>query len=158
MENINDIRWEQRFSNYRKALNKLKVATELISHIYENLSVKSISDEEELQIEGLIQRFEYTHELAWKVMMDYAKYQGFQDIKGSRDATRYALKSNLISDECWMEMIQSRNRTSHTYDDNTAQEILIYIAEKYLPAFIQFESKMREIQKIDRAHDIFDVI
>ncbi len=147
MENSIDVRWEQRFANYRKALQKLTIAVELIKPIYVELCNNSLSDEEELQVEGLIQRFEYTHELAWKVMMDYAKYQGFQEIKGSRDATRYALKNNIVCDECWMEMIQSRNRTSHTYDDDTAQEILVYIVEKYIKAFTLFESKMIEIRE-----------
>ncbi|MFI3304815.1 MAG: nucleotidyltransferase substrate binding protein [Rikenellaceae bacterium] len=155
MDNNIDIRWEQRFANYRKALKKLTIAVELIAPIYEELQDSSLSAQEELQVEGLIQRFEYTHELAWKVMMDYAKYQGFQDIKGSRDATRYALKNNIISDECWMEMIQSRNRTSHTYDDDTAQEILIYIVERYVKAFALFESKMVEIRDESRAQSLF---
>ena len=62
------IRWQQRFNNYRKALAKLTQAVELLS--------SQINHEEavdELLQEGLIQRFEYTHELAWKVMKDYAE-------------------------------------------------------------------------------------
>ena len=64
-----------------------------------------------------IQRFEYTHELAWKVMKDYAEYQGYSDIRGSRDAIRKALEINLIFDRRWMESVEDRNLTSHNYDD-----------------------------------------
>ena len=76
-----DIRWIQRFSNYRKALAKLSQAMAIMS---EQLAFNDGVDE--LLQEGMIQRFEYTHELAWKVMKDYAEYQGYTDIRGSRDA------------------------------------------------------------------------
>ena len=66
--------------------------------------------------EGLIQRFEYTHELAWNVMKDYAVYQGNSNVGGSRDASREAFQMNLVTDgQVWMDMISSRNKTSHTY-------------------------------------------
>ena len=94
------IRWQQRFSNYRKALMKFNQAVELLSkHIEREETV------DELLQEGLIQRFEYTHELAWKVMKDYAEYQGYTDVRGSRDAIRKALEMNLIDDKRWMDTI-----------------------------------------------------
>ena len=75
-----DIRWLQRFSNYCKALAKLGQAVDIVSWRLE------LADEiDELLQEGLIQRFEYTRELVWKVMKDYAEYQGYTDIRGSRD-------------------------------------------------------------------------
>lgn len=85
----NDIRWEQRFSNYRKALNKLReVITDLdFSEVDEPL-LDQLTD---LELEGLIQRFEYTHELAWNVMKDFAQSQGNSSVTGSKDATREAL-------------------------------------------------------------------
>ena len=147
-----DIRWEQRFSNFRKALRKFRIAVEFIKESIfddlgesETISEIEIDDDLELKIEGLIQRFEYTHELAWKVLSDYAKYQGFQDIKGSKDATRYGLQHNLINSEIWMEMIMNRNRTSHTYDEDTAQEIVEQIYYKYAEQFDLFEAKMSEL-------------
>ena len=94
-----DIRWQQRFSNYRKALRKLAAAVEM-GH-----------DIDELLQEGLIQRFEYTHEMAWKVMKDYEEYQGYHDIRGSRDAIRQALQIGIITDERWMHSIVDRNLT-----------------------------------------------
>ena len=78
-----DIRWQQRFSNYRKALAKLIQAVDLLS-----VQIERDESVAELLQEGLIQRFEYTHELAWKVMKDYAEYQGYTDVRGSRDAIR----------------------------------------------------------------------
>ena len=82
-----DIRWMQRFDNYRKALRLLGQAVEIVSQrVNEDEAV------EDLLKEGLIQRFEYTHELAWKVMKDYAEYQGYTDIRGSRDAFRKAFE------------------------------------------------------------------
>ena len=74
--------------------------------------------------EGLIQRFGYTHELAWNTMKDYARYQGNEEVAGSRDATREAFRLKLIEDGAlWMEMIGSRNQTTHTYTEATADEI-----------------------------------
>ena len=94
-----DIRWLQRFSNYCKALAKLGQAVDIVSWRLE------LADEiDELLQEGLIQRFEYTRELVWKVMKDYAEYQGYTDIRGSRDAIRKALQM-LIEDKRWMETI-----------------------------------------------------
>ena len=86
-----DIRWLQRFSNFRKALEKLRQAAEIIAKKQD-----FGEDVDELLKEGLIQRFEYTHELAWNVMKDYAEYQGYTDIRGSRDAIRKALAINII--------------------------------------------------------------
>ena len=96
-----DIRWVQRFSNYQKALRRLDEAIEIVSRKTD--WAESIDD---LLQEGLIQRFEYTHELAWKVMKDYAEYQGYTDVRGSRDAFRKALEMGLIQDRRWMESIE----------------------------------------------------
>ncbi len=139
-----DIRWEQRFSNFEKALHKLTQAVEYIRH---NLLVEDepIDDGDssyvldEIIKEGLIQRFEYTHELAWNVMKDYAAYQGNTSIGGSRDATREAFQLHLVSDgQVWMDMIGSRNKTSHTYNEETADEIYSKILNEYYPAFLDF--------------------
>jgi nucleotidyltransferase substrate binding protein (TIGR01987 family) len=103
MEN-QDIRWKQRFSNFEKALLKL-------SEVIEKKEILS-----DLEKEGLIQRFEFTHELSWQVMKDFLIYDGIQNIIGSRSAVREAFNKGIISNGgIWMEMIESRNRTSHTY-------------------------------------------
>jgi nucleotidyltransferase substrate binding protein (TIGR01987 family) len=143
-----DIRWEQRFSNFVKALRKLSQAVEYIKHNFLDED-EPIDDSDlgyvldEIIKEGLIQRFEYTHELAWNVMKDYATYQGNTNVGGSRDATREAFQLQLVSDgKIWMDMIGSRNKTSHTYNEETADEIYSKIMKEYYPAFLEFHKNM----------------
>lgn len=132
-----DIRWKQRFQNYRKALLLLNEAATLIARS------KGFGREvEDLMKEGLIQRFEYTHELVWNVMKDYAEYQGNSDIKGSRDAIRFALQTGLIADKAWMKTIEDRNLSSLHYDSPTADAIIQKVIGVYLPLFNSFEETM----------------
>ena len=135
-----DIRWQQRFSNYRKALVKLNQAVSILSE-----QIERSEEVDELLQEGLIQRFEYTHELAWKVMKDYAEYQGYMDIRGSCDAIRKSLEMNLIDDKRWMETIEDRNMTVHNYDNEIASEIYANIMNVYAPLFVAFEHKMQSL-------------
>ena len=99
--------------------------------------------------EGLIQRFEYTHELVWKVMKDYAEYQGYTDIRGSRDAFCKAFEMGIITNKRWMNLIEDRNLTSYNYDDETAEEILELIIKVYFPLFLEFEKTMLSISGIE---------
>ena len=125
-----DIRWQQRFSNYKKALLQLK---------------KFIDKEDlnELEEQGLIQAFEYTYELAWNVIKDYYQYQGVIEIQGSRDAFRLAFNRGLLEDgEIWMRMIESRVKTSHTYNEEIAEEIARDIFDHYFDAFIELKDKL----------------
>lgn len=137
MEN-SDIRWIQRFGNYRKALAKLSQAVAVIDK-----SIGLGSEFDELLKEGLIQRFEYTHELAWKVMKDYAEYQGYTEIRGSRDAFRQALQMGIIDSGDWMNSIADRNLTSHDYDDAEAEKIYNAVVNTYLPLFLKFGQMMK---------------
>ncbi len=108
-----DIRWTQRFSNFNQALSQLESAVELARK----------RELTELEKQGLIQAFEFTHELAWNVIKDYFIHQGNHQITGSRDAIRTAFNVGLIEDgEAWMETIKSRNKSSHTYNEETANE------------------------------------
>lgn len=121
-----DIRWQQRFQNYLKAYSLLEEAVQ--KHQSEGLS--------ELEQQGLIQRFEFTHELAWNVLKDYFYYQGTTSINGSRDATREAFQNGLIQDgDQWMSMIISRNQSTHTYNQKTAQELVEKITQVYIHLF-----------------------
>ena len=123
---MKDIRWKQRFNNYMKALQTLRRAVSLSK-------LRSLS---ELEQQGLIQGFEFTHELGWNVLKDYLEDQGFVDIVGSKNATREAFKNNLIVDgAAWMDMIKARNQTSHTYNPATASLIVADILERFYPAF-----------------------
>jgi nucleotidyltransferase substrate binding protein (TIGR01987 family) len=156
-----DIRWQQRFSNYIKALDKLKQSVE---YIHQNMNNDNEAPDDsnfdlvldEMIKEGLIQRFEYTHELACNVMKDYAEYQGNTDVGGSRDATREAFQLMLISNgEIWMDMISSRNKTSHTYNEETANEIYMKILNEYYPAFTEFR-KIMEDKRSSKQQNIYN--
>lgn len=127
-----DIRWKQRFANYKKALAQLQEAIK-------NYGSNPI----DIIKEGIIQRFEFTHELAWKVMKDFLEYEGFQNITGSRSATREAFNKSLISDgQLWMDMIESRNKTVHTYQENILETEFEKIITRYFQLFIDFERKI----------------
>lgn len=151
-----DVRWEQRFSNYIKAVDKL---SQSVKYIEENFDTEeSLEDAilDEMIKEGLIQRFEYTHELAWNVMKDYAEYQGNSSIGGSRNASREAFQLKLVTNgHIWMDMITSRNKTSHTYNEETANEIYDKILKDYYPAFIEFKDIMEE-KRSGKQSNLFD--
>ncbi len=150
MTSMNDIRWEQRFSNFNKALKKL---SEAIGYV-KNKPKEKVLDE--ILKEGIIQRFEYTHELAWNVMKDFLLEIGDVTLYGSKDATREAFKTELIKDgDVWMEMIKSRNKTSHTYNEEIAQEIYLKILNEYHSAFIQFQEVM-EGKKSGEQHSLLN--
>ena len=133
-----DIRWVQRLNHYRQALEQLTSAVQLSQS-------RELSD---LEKQGLIQAFEFSHELAWNVMKDYFDYQGGNLITGSRDATREAFNRGILkSADVWMEMIKSRNQTSHTYNKKTAEEITRQIRTQYHAEFVNFLHQMSEIAK-----------
>lgn len=132
-----DIRWHQRLANFEKAFSRFAAAVELASQ-------RPLSD---LEKQGLIQAFEFTHELAWNVMKDYFAWQGTVDITGSRDATRESFSKGLVADgEGWMEMIRSRNQTSHTYNEEVANEIAARITGQYAPLFQAFLLRMQGLR------------
>ncbi|GAB3563865.1 nucleotidyltransferase substrate binding protein [Spirosoma luteolum] len=148
MDAHQDIRWQQRFANYNRAFAKLDQAvTRIKATYYRNdvLQEDLFDDADELIKEGLIQRFEYTHELAWNVMKDFLMDRGTTPIYGSRDATREAFSTGLLDNgEVWMAMIASRNKTSHTYNQATADEIFLHILDFYHPAFLHFQNVMEQ--------------
>ena len=130
-----EYRWLQRLQNFSKAWTLLKEAIEL-SHLRE-LS--------ELEDQGLIQRFEFSHELAWNVLKDYFEYQGTTTITGSRDAIREAFQVGIITDgEGWMDMIKSRNQSTHTYNEEIANEVKHRIIYQYYALFDDFDKKMKQ--------------
>ena len=131
-----DIRWKQRFYNFCRAYMNLHEAVELSQ-------TRTLSKLEE---QGLIQSFEYTHELAWKVLKDYLEEQGFIDIIGSKNATRIAFKEGLIHQgEVWMAMIEARNQTSHSYNLEIAAAVSEKVRHAYYPVFRDF---LRAFQKL----------
>lgn len=127
-----DIRWQQRFSNYRKALAQL-----------ETFFAPPALNEREQQ--GLIKAFEYTYELAWNTLRDLLRSQGDATLLGSRDTLREAFRLGLIENgEAWMLMIQDRNLTSHTYNRSTADAIAQNISGMYLACFQQLSRRLEQ--------------
>ena len=118
-----DIRWQQRFSNYRRALAQLETF----------LEPPSLNEREQ---QGLIKAFEYTFELGWNTLRDLLRSQGDATLLGSRDTLRESFRLGLIEEgETWMLMIQDRNLTIHTYNRATADAIAAQIVGAYLPCF-----------------------
>jgi len=132
-----DVRWIQRFQNYRQALTRLSDAVALSRQ-------RALSDLEE---QGLIQAFEFTHELAWNVLKDYLEAQGFVELIGSKNATRQAFKNGLLADgEAWMDMIKARNLTSHTYQDKIADDIVKDILARFYFALTTMEQRFADLE------------
>lgn len=130
----NDIRWKQRFQNFQKALVQLTEAVNLLHQ-------RPLSS---IERQGFVKAFEFTHELAWKVMKDYFLYQGNTRITGSRDATREAFQNQLIHNgDDWMEMIKTRNKAVHTYNESMVDDIILKIDQKYYSLFVNYEQEMQ---------------
>lgn len=122
--NSPDIRWQQRLSNFRKALLQLDEAMELMSQ-------RPLS---KLEKQGVIRGFEYCYELGWNTLKDFLVWQGIDGIVGSRDTIREAFSKGLVDDgQGWMHMLTDRNRTSHTYNEETAEAILLNIRQQHHP-------------------------
>lgn len=124
-----DIRWIQRFNNFKKALAQLN----------KFMQRPSLNDLEE---QGLIQSFEYTHELAWKVQKVFLETQGATDLFSPKNVAREAFKTELIEDgEAWMSMIQSRGLGFHTYNEETRQKIVQAVKTEYFDEFCFLEKR-----------------
>lgn len=126
---IEDIRWIQRFSNYKKAVAQL---TEFIEK----------GELNKFEIQGIIQCFEYTFELAWKTMKDYLENEGFE-VKSPRETIQTAFQIELIKEgHIWIDALNKRNLMAHTYDENTANEAQELIRYKYYPVIKELLEKL----------------
>jgi nucleotidyltransferase substrate binding protein (TIGR01987 family) len=130
-----DIRWKQRFENYRRALATLQGASALAQQ-------RPLT---ELEQQGVIQGFKFTHELAWNLLKDFLEEKGITGLIGPRDATRAAFKNDLIEDgETWMDMICDRNQSSHAYQPALAKRISNDILTRFYPAFEALAGKLSD--------------
>lgn len=135
---MEDIRWMQRFDSFVRALSQLEEACALAAS-------RPLTRLEE---QGLIQAFEFTHELAWKTLKDFLESRGARDLYGSKDTTREAFRSGLVNDgDTWMDMIASRNLTSHTYDEGTASRISARILGSYCGEFKSLRAAMERLKE-----------
>lgn len=128
-----DIRWKQRFPNFRRAFLLLRDAME-----------NDLASLSQLEKEGIIQRFEYTFELAWKVLKDKMQHDGLELNQISPKAVvRQAYQAKYINDaECWMRMIGDRNLMSHTYDFAKFEAVIQSIQSDYLPLLDEWHTEL----------------
>jgi nucleotidyltransferase substrate binding protein (TIGR01987 family) len=138
-----DTRWLQRLKNYQKAFAALSRVMRLASE----------RDLNEAERQGLIKAFEFTFELAWNVMKDYLEYMGITGIVGSKGAVRQAFRNGLIADgQVWIDMIDDRNLSSHSYDEATADKLVQRIENVYYGCFGAFAEKMTRAAAEEPAH------
>lgn len=128
-----DIRWIQRLNNWNRALAQL-------SRFMERETLN------ELEEQGLIQSFEYNHELAWKTQKDFLEDQGYEDLFGSKNVARKAFEVGLVSDgQVWLDMIKSRNLSSHTYNEEITRKIITSITDAYFDSFCELNKKLNQL-------------
>lgn len=127
-----NVRYLQRFENYQKALALLEIACEN-------------PPQSLLEKDGIIHRFEYTFELAWKTLQDIAAYRGYDGIVGPRPVIEQSFSDGLIQDGVlWFQMLRDRNETSHIYDEMVISRILQDIPEKYVHALVMLEAHISQ--------------
>ena len=139
METTADIRWVQRYANFHKACGRLLEVTE---------ADRYIDDLSELELEGLVQRFEYTFELSWKVLQDLLLYKGYEFMLGPNGTLKMAFKDGLIADhDGWRRMAKSRNTLSHVYDENEVLPIVRLIYSDYSPLLKQLDIDLGKLSQ-----------
>lgn len=142
MRNADEIRWQQRFDNFKKAFLLLKDA----------LEGKPINEYSHLEQEGIIHRFEYTFALAWKTIKDKLFYEGY-DEKTPRAVIRRAFEAEFISEEdteIWLDALDKRKKLSHTYDEDAARVALEAIRYNYYPVINQVYQTLKADRKKQR--------
>lgn len=129
-------RLREKLEDFSKALNRLKEALE-----------RDQSDD--IVLDAVIQRFEFTYELSWKLIKAYMSYSGIADVKTPRQAFKEAFAAGLIDEgDVWLEMLDDRNLTSHTYDQSTARRVYEKVKNIYYPAMSKLkEAISREIEQ-----------
>ncbi len=129
-----DIRWKQRFQNFEKALKLLEVALQ-------------IEEPDMLQKAGIIHFFEMGYELAWNTLKDLLEAQGFTEIRSPRSTFKKAFEIGLIKEgHTWMELLNDRNLTAHTYDEVKATDVEKLIHHKYFPILKSLCDTLKEIE------------
>jgi len=124
-----DIRWKQRFNNYVKAL-----------HLLEKVSLNEKNDWDEIRILASVQAFEMVLELGWKLLKDYMQYQGLNFQPIPKEVIRQAFNQNILEDgQVWLDALEARKFTSHTYHEEIAADLVEEIAHKFLPAFVALQ-------------------
>lgn len=148
MEDNKDIRWLQRYDNFQKACNRILEIT---------TSDKKPQDLSELEQEGLVQRFEYTFELAWKVLQDLLKYKGYEFMQGPNGTLQKAFEDGLINNhDAWRRMAKARVTTAHTYNEGDALAIVESIYSEFAELLNDLNARLaKEKQEAGNMQDLF---
>lgn len=134
--NENSPKWLERLATFKNAIGRLAEVIDLSRQRKLN----------QFECDSLIKRFEFTFEMAWKLMMSYEKENGVTELHGSKDVVRQAYSMSIIENgESWLEMIDARNNTSHLYDEEMAADVMDEIIQTYYPLFMELQNKMDEI-------------
>ncbi len=137
-----DIRWQQRFNNFTKALSQLSKFVQK-------------EDLNEMEEQGLIKAFEYTYELAWKTLQDLLREKGYEGIAGPKPVIEQAFQDGYISNgKGWVNMHISRNLASHTYNEETAEEIIVAIINEYHTLLNELHTRLQ--QEINNNSSLFN--
>lgn len=129
MNNLKEIRWKQRFENFDKSYKLLKK--------YSNKPITT-----ELERAGIIQFFEMTFELAWKVLKDYLESEGYT-VKSPRETVKQAFQIGVIDNgHVWIDALSNRNLTTHTYDEELANKMTNEILSAYIPELEKMYDKL----------------
>ena len=119
-EDIKTVKLAIKIEGYDNAIEKL------------NKSLEKDIKEDELYLDAIIKRFEFSYELAWRLMKRFLSYEGV-DAQSPRAVIREAFNNGLINNpNVWLDMLEKRNLSSHTYNQETAETIYKFIKEKYI--------------------------
>ena len=125
-----DVRWKQRLQNFDKAMDHLDAALRL-------------QQPDLFQKAGIVQFFEMSFELAWSTLKDYLEEQGYLELRSPRAALKKGFEIGLIEDgHGWMQALEDRNLTSHTYDEATADQVLALVRERYHPLLVALRQRL----------------
>lgn len=129
-----------------KWLERLSIFTKAVGRLAEVIDISRQRKLNPFERDSLIKRFEFSYEMAWKLMMSYEKSNGIVEIHGSKDVVRRAYSMAIIENgEAWLEMIDARNSTSHLYDEEMAADVIDEIIHTYYPLFVELQNKMEVI-------------
>ena len=129
-----DVRWKQRLNSFERVFARLTEAVQA-----------DLADRSDLELEGLIQRFEFTFELAWKTMKDFLEYSGLViEPAAPRNVIKLAVEAGMLSSgDVWIEMLNARNLLTHTYDENLFRTGAADIKSKFHPAMAELYTYFR---------------
>ncbi len=133
-----DTRWKLRFINFEKSYLVYK----------RRLDAYMLNQNGEAEQMSLVQSFEMVQELSWKVLKDYLEEEGYRDISGSKHTFRQAFSSNLIDNtsdtDIWIKSIYIRNLSSHTYNDDSLKEALIFLSGDFEIILTKLYNKLKK--------------